>query len=129
LPGSRFTRPKRSAAAMKRPESLPLNGRQNTPRTGQRCGCDGVQVRRPASDIGYHALEIHPNRAHIWVMTTARKSSAPKLIRDSRTGEFREVRGFGALKGQLKITKGVDLTKPIYDQVAKKRTTAPTHKG
>jgi len=42
-----------------------------------------------------------------------------KVVRDSRTGRFIEVRGFGALKGQLTIAKGVDLTKPIYEQVVK----------
>ncbi len=31
-----------------------------------------------------------------------------------------EVRGYGALKGRLKIAPGVDLTKPIYEQVTDK---------
>jgi hypothetical protein len=76
------------------------------------------------------ALEFSPDRAHMEVMAkTARKSPSPKLARDSRTGELREVRGYGALKGQLKIAPGVDLTKPIYDQVAKKRAHAPVPKG
>jgi hypothetical protein len=39
-----------------------------------------------------------------------------------------EVRGYGALEGQLSIAKGVDLTKPIYDQVKKKSgRPAPKH--
>jgi len=49
-----------------------------------------------------------------------------KIVRDASSGRVVEVRGFGALKGQLKIARGLDLTKPIYDQVTKKasRTTA-----
>jgi hypothetical protein len=49
--------------------------------------------------------------------------SAPKsgkIICDSSTGRMVEVRGYGALKGQLELVKGVDLTKPIYDQIKKK---------
>ncbi len=42
-----------------------------------------------------------------------------KTVRNSTTGRTVEVRGYGALKGQLSIAKGVDLTKPIYDQVKK----------
>ncbi len=59
--------------------------------------------------------------------TSARKSSSPKakaakLVLNPQTGELREVRGFGALKGGLKIRAGVDLTKPIYEQVASRRS-------
>lgn len=43
-----------------------------------------------------------------------------KIIHDPSTGRMVEVRGYGALKGQFNIAKGVDLTKPIYDQVQKK---------
>ncbi len=52
-----------------------------------------------------------------------------KHVKDTRTGKVLEVRGFGALKGQLKITRGVDLTKPIYEQVSKKRSGNVAHKG
>jgi hypothetical protein len=51
-------------------------------------------------------------------------STPGKTVRDSTTGRMVEVRGYGALKGQLNIAKGVDLTKPIYDQV-KKNPLAP----
>ena len=62
-------------------------------------------------------------------MTTARKSPTPKLIRDPRTGEMLEVRGYGALRGRLKIMPGIDLTKPIYEQVMKKTAAkTPTQK-
>jgi hypothetical protein len=51
-----------------------------------------------------------------------------KIVRDASTGRTVEVRGYGALKGQLNIAKGVDLTKPIYDQVKKKPArSAPEH--
>jgi hypothetical protein len=39
------------------------------------------------------------------------------LVRDARSGQFVEVRGVGALKGRLRLKKGVDLTKPIAAQV------------
>lgn len=91
--------------------------------------------RRAVSDdgrrrrIGYRALEIHQNRAHILAMTTVQKTSPPKLVRDSRTGKMLEVRGYGALKGRLKIMPGIDLTKPIYEQVIKKTAAkTPAHK-
>ncbi len=41
------------------------------------------------------------------------------MVRDSRTGRYVEVRGAGALKGTLTIKRGVDLTKPIFEQVSK----------
>lgn len=52
-----------------------------------------------------------------------------KTIRDSRTGQFLEVRGYGSLKGRLQIAEGVDLTKPIFEQVTKKRPARSPHKG
>jgi len=48
-----------------------------------------------------------------------------KIVRDARTGRMVEVTGFGALKGQLKIARGIDLTKPIYDQVSKPARSTP----
>ena len=57
-------------------------------------------------------------------------STPKKFVRDPRTGETLEVRGFGALKGQLKIRPGVDLTKPIFEQVMKKTPArVAAHKG
>jgi hypothetical protein len=51
-----------------------------------------------------------------------------RLVRDSSTGRVVEVLGYGALKDQLSIAKGIDLTKPIYDQVKKKSgRVAPKH--
>lgn len=50
---------------------------------------------------------------------------ASRSVRDARTGQFVTVRGVGALKGQLSLKKGVDLTKPIASQ-ALKRGHSPT---
>jgi hypothetical protein len=55
-----------------------------------------------------------------------KRSATPgRIVRDAATGRVVEVRGYGALKGQLPIAKGVDLTKPIYDQVKKKARPVP----
>jgi hypothetical protein len=56
-------------------------------------------------------------------LTAQTPKSAPKprkIVCDSATGRMVEVRGYGALKGRLDIVKGVDLTKPIYDQIKQK---------
>lgn len=42
-----------------------------------------------------------------------------QTVRDTRTGQAVAVRGVGALKGQLTLRKGVDLTKPIASQALK----------
>ena len=42
-----------------------------------------------------------------------------QAVRDAKTGQFVTVRGVGALKGQLSLKKGVDLTKPIASQALK----------
>ncbi|MDM9625762.1 hypothetical protein QTL95_07635 [Rhizobium sp. S152] len=52
------------------------------------------------------------------------KSSAQSavMVRDAKTGKTVIVRGAGALKdSDLKIRKGVDLTKPISSQTLKDR--------
>ncbi|MDQ4087454.1 MAG: hypothetical protein M3177_05530 [Pseudomonadota bacterium] len=46
-------------------------------------------------------------------------NSSETVVRDSKSGRFVTVRGAGALKGHLKIKKGVDLTKPIASQAIK----------
>ncbi len=51
-------------------------------------------------------------------MTKAPPSSQRKMIRDPQTGQMLEVRGYGALKDRLAMREGLDLTKPIYEQVA-----------
>ena len=41
------------------------------------------------------------------------------VVRDSKSGRFVTVRGAGALRGHLRIKKGLDLTKPIASQAMK----------
>ena len=52
-------------------------------------------------------------------MTKSQATTTSTTVRDSKTGRFVTVRGAGALKGQLTLRKGVDLTKPIASQVMK----------
>jgi hypothetical protein len=54
-------------------------------------------------------------------MAKAQTTTSEKVVRDSKSGRFVTVRGVGALKGHLTITKGVDLTKPIASQAMKAR--------
>lgn len=53
------------------------------------------------------------------LMTTPRSATTERVVRDSKSGRFVTVRGVGALKGHLKVKKGVDLTKPIASQAMK----------
>lgn len=48
-----------------------------------------------------------------------------QTVRDLRTGNLVSVRGVGALKGRLKLKAGLDLTKPIFEQVAKSPAAEP----
>ena len=43
------------------------------------------------------------------------------FIRDTETGEVVELKGYGALKGMLELDPDIDLTKPIWEQVQRKR--------
>jgi len=52
--------------------------------------------------------------------------TAPKKYVRLDSGETVELRGYGALKGKLKLMPGIDLTKPIYEQVIRK---AAAHKS
>ena len=42
------------------------------------------------------------------------------VIEDKRTGKTATLRGYGALRSDYVVRKGVDLTKPIAPQVSKK---------
>ena len=49
--------------------------------------------------------------------------AATKLVRNAETGQIVTVRGVGALEGSdLKIKKGVNLLKPISEQVFARRS-------
>lgn len=63
-------------------------------------------------------------------MTKAAKhqtNGSLQTVRNARTGQLVIVCGVGALKGQLVLKKGVDLTKPIASQALKggKSSAAP----
>ena len=65
---------------------------------------------------------------HIPGMT--RSATVPKKFVRLDNGELVELRGFGALKDKLTLTPGIDLTKPIYEQVIRKTTPkASAHKS
>lgn len=49
-------------------------------------------------------------------MALKRKLTIHEMPRDARTGDLIPV-GYGSLKGRFMTRKGIDLTKPIYDQV------------
>ena len=51
-----------------------------------------------------------------------------RTVRDPKTGQVVTVRGVGALKGQLHLKKGVDLTKPIASQALKGVKPSVAHK-
>lgn len=55
--------------------------------------------------------------------TSARSglTASSKTVRDPNSGRFLEIKGAGSLSGNaLPLRKGVDLTKPIYEQVSRK---------
>ena len=56
---------------------------------------------------------LSPARVTLYIdgMAKAQPTSTSTTVRDSKTGRFLTVRGVGALKGQLTLKKGVDLTK------------------
>jgi len=56
-------------------------------------------------------------------MAKVHATMTEKTVRDSKSGRIVTVRGAGALKGQLTLKKGVDLTKPIASQAARPRRT------
>jgi hypothetical protein len=57
-------------------------------------------------------------------------AAIPKKFVRLDNGEMVELRGFGALKGKLTLMPGIDLTKPIYEQVIHKTTPKATaHKS
>mgnify|MGYP001627564365 FL=1 len=61
--------------------------------------------------------------------TTAKQQpNGSYQVRSAKTGQFVTVRGVGALKGQLTLKKGVDLTKPIASQTLKGGKSAPAAK-
>lgn len=52
-------------------------------------------------------------RRYIQTMTKTASNSTTTTVRDSKSGRLVTVKGAGALKGKMTISKKVDLTKPI----------------
>jgi hypothetical protein len=47
------------------------------------------------------------------------KGGGPATFRNEETGEVLVLRGYGSMKGKLELREGIDLAKPIYEQVLK----------
>ncbi len=63
---------------------------------------------------------------------TVEKKGSKYVIRDTKSGRFFQLKGYGALKGQIAFRRDVDLTKPIAEQVTKinaRRKKADTKKA
>lgn len=50
---------------------------------------------------------------YIYFMTKTGPTSTTTIVQDSKSGRLVTVKGAGALKGKMTISKKVDLTKPI----------------
>ena len=53
-------------------------------------------------------------------MTKAAPKTTITTVRDSKSGRFVTVKGAGALKGKMSISKKVDLTKPLFPDASGK---------
>lgn len=53
-------------------------------------------------------------------MMATKAPTSTIIVRDSKSGRLVTVKGAGALKGKLTISKKVDLTKPIFSGSAKR---------
>jgi hypothetical protein len=51
------------------------------------------------------------------VLLERAKGGKPATLRNEQTGEMLVLQGYGASKGEYVVRKGIDLTKPIYEQV------------
>ena len=65
-------------------------------------------------------MALVTKQAHIQAMAKTAQIQKSMVLLSS--GKVVEVRGYGALKGQLALMPGIDLTKPIYEQVIRKKT-------
>jgi len=50
---------------------------------------------------------------------TLRRHRGATCITDNETGKTLPLKGYGALKGVYVVRKGIDLSKPIFEQVSK----------
>lgn len=56
-------------------------------------------------------------------MASSANKSTSMAVRDTKSGRFVTVKGAGALKGKMVISKTVDLTKPIVGRPVKGKWT------
>ena len=81
--------------------------------------------------MAHKALGRPSRNRYIIAMTTKKHTSTrASIARDAKTGRMLPA-GYGALKGQYVVRKGVDVTKPIFEQVRRVsgRETAPKQLG
>ncbi len=72
----------------------------------------GVSVKAP-----WVAMALQPRHRYVFAMSTKKHTSAcVNVRRDAKTGRMIPA-GYGVLKDQYVVRKGVDLTKPIFEQV------------
>jgi hypothetical protein len=74
--------------------------------------------------------KIARNKSTGQFTVSANGKGSPATIRDSQSGRALPLKGYGALKGEFTIRKGMNLSKPIAAQAAKpKRRKAPAAKA
>jgi hypothetical protein len=71
-------------------------------------------------------MERRDTMRYMTSMAKAHATMTEQTVHDSKSGRTVVVRGAGALKGQLTLKKGVDLTKPIASQTGQTRKTTTT---
>lgn len=65
--------------------------------------------------------KIARNKSTGQFTVSANGKDSPTTIRDSKSGRMLPLKGYGALKGEFKVRKGVNLSKPIAAQTTKKK--------
>ena len=64
-------------------------------------------------------MAVRTANHYIFGMATKKHNSTCRSVaRDAKTGRMIPA-GYGALKGQYVVRKGVDVTKPIFEQVCR----------
>ena len=62
-------------------------------------------------------MASEPSNHYIGAMSTKKRASNTVTVgRDAKTGRMLPA-GYGALKGKYVVRKGIDITKPIFEQV------------
>jgi len=75
-------------------------------------------------------MASEPSSDYIGAMSTKKHASATVAVgRDAKTGRMIPA-GYGALKGKYVVREGIDVTKPIFEQVRcrdSRKVTAKQH--